>query len=433
MSTLAFLILACLILVVLLAPRRWAILGVIAGVLYLTQEARLVLFGINVFAIRFLEIALLTRVYLRGEFTFRDLNGMDKALLMLYGYTTLVFVIREKNPAVSDIAMAMDPLLCYFGFRGLFAELDDLRWFLRSLVFLLLPFVALVALEMVTFRNQFSLVGQTSEQIVREGRVRCIGSFRQPITMGTFGVSFLPLYVGLALDKERRRQALAGIGLCASIVFLSNSGGPLNATAFGLVAWLCWGMRERMYVVRRLTVGLVIVLGLVMKAPIWYLPAKLSDLTGGGGWHRSYLLDMAIKNLGKWWLAGMAIIETKDWMPYTLAVSGGADITNQYLAFGLTAGLGAVALFITLLVRSFKVVGQSLRVAHARFPTTPEDEYLIWGLGATLLAHVSNFFGVCYFDQVYVVWFMLLAIISGLTKIFPPPAEDGGYPALADG
>jgi hypothetical protein len=424
MNALVSTILVFLILVVLLAPRRFALLGMMAGVLYLTQGATTNLFGVNFYAVRFLEVAGFARVMVRREFSFGDLNRIDHAFSILYSYTTIVYLMRSNEPVAFQLALFIDAFLCYFIFRGLIVEIDDIRWFLRALVILLVPYVGLVAMEMVTHQNQFGLVGQTAEMMFRNERPRCIGSFRHSITMGTLGVSFLPLYIGLAFTKAGRVCALVGIGLCVSIVLLSNSGGPVSASTFGLVGWLCWFMRKKMFLVRRVSLGLVILLGLLMKAPIWYLPARISDFTGGSGWHRSYLLDVAINNINKWWLAGMPIIETKDWIPYSLAATGGADITNQYLSFGLSAGLGAVALFIGLLILSFQGVGKALTVVRSSFPETTEDEYMLWGLGATLLAHVTNWFGVCYFDQIYVVWFMQLAFISRLSQIYTVPMEE---------
>lgn len=409
-------ILIFLILVVLFAPRRWALLGMMAGVLYLTQGEKIDLLGVNFFAIRFLEVAGFARVMSRREFAFYDLNRIDRVFLILYSYTTIVFLMRSNEPVASSLALFVDSFLCYFTFRGLIAEIHDFRWFLYALVILLIPYVSLVVIEMVTHQNHFGLVGQTTEMMFRNDRPRCIGSFRQPITMGTLGVSFLPLYIGLVFTKTKRVCALVGIGLCVSIVLLSNSGGPINSAVFGIVGWLCWFMRRNMHLVRRVSLGLVILIGLVMKAPIWYLPAKLSDFTGGGGWHRSYLLEMAIKNFNLWWLAGMPIIQTKEWMPYILESSGGADITNQYLSFGLAAGLGAIGLFVLLLFRSFQGIGKALNVVRSSFSETSKDEYTLWGLGAMLFTHTVNWFGVCYFDQIYVVWFMQLAAIASISQ-----------------
>ena len=159
----------------------------------------------------------------------------------------------------------------------------------------------------------------------------------------------------------------------------------------------------------------IIVLGIVMKAPIWYLPAKVSSLSGGDGWHRSYLLEMAYKNLGKWWFAGMGIEQTRDWFPYNLEATGGADMTNTYLGFGITAGLLAMGLFITLLVVVFKTLGKALALVGESGRTNKETAFLLWGFGVMIAGHATNWLGIIYFDQTYVLWFMQLAIISSVT------------------
>jgi hypothetical protein len=153
-----------------------------------------------------------------------------------------------------------------------------------------------------------------------------------------------------------------------------------------------------------------------MKAPVWYLPAKISSLTGGDGWHRSYLMDTAFGDFSNWWLAGMDIEQTKEWFPYTV-VTGGADITNQYLAFGLDAGLLAMVLFILLIVAGFNAIGRALMSLHTVTLVSSETEYLLWGLGCTLAVHISTWFGITYtFDQTYVIWFMQLAAISSISQ-----------------
>jgi hypothetical protein len=149
-----------------------------------------------------------------------------------------------------------------------------------------------------------------------------------------------------------------------------------------------------------------------MKAPIWALPAKISNLTGGGGWHRYYLIEMAIQSMGDWWLAGMAVEKTKDWFPYIIQ-TGGADITNEFISFGLSAGISAVIVLVALLVKSFKTVGNQL-AAFRNSSTDRSDEFLIWGIGVTLLVHISNWFGVSYFDQIKFVWYLHISIVAML-------------------
>jgi hypothetical protein len=176
-------------------------------------------------------------------------------------------------------------------------------------------------------------------------------------------------------------------------------------------------MRTKMRIIRRGMLGSLILFALVMKAPVWYLPAKFGFLTGGDAWHRSYLMDVAVRNIGKWWVWGMPVAQTADWFPFTLASSDQADITNQFLGFGLAGGLLAIIFFILLLVKCFKSLGKAMRIARAGFSKPAETELLLWGLGVMLAVHIVNWFGISYFDQTYVIWFMQLAAIVSISQI----------------
>ena len=388
-----------------------------AGVLYLTEQQAIVVLGLNVTPMRLLEVIGIARVTVRREFSISNVNMIDRGVLMFYGYTTLVFLMRSSVGQAETVGSMVDATFCYFTFRGLIRNVDELKWFLRVFVIVLAPYVALLSIEMLTRENPFGLLGaRTWNFELRSGRIRCMGSFRHPALLGTLGACLLPLYIGLVLTKHNRIRAFGGIGLCLGIVFLSNSGGPLSGAAMGVVGWLFWIARTKMFIVRRILAGTFVLLALVMKAPIWYLPARVSLLSGGGGWHRSYLLDMAFQHLGLWWFAGMGIDETRDWFVYALEATGAADITNNYLAFGFKAGLLAIALFIVLLIRAFRALGQGLAVVRHTVPRPMETEYLLWGLGCALLVHIVTWFGITYFDQIYVVWLMQLAAISCISQ-----------------
>ena len=409
-------ILLLLVLVVFGTPRQWATMGMVAGVLFLTQVQAINVAGFNMFAIRFLELAAFIRVMSRGEFSFRRLNKIDLAFLLLYGFSTLVFCLRSSDYQANTIGGAMDAFLCYFSFRGLICDMEDFRWFLRFFPLLLAPYALMVLSEMLTHHNAFTFVGGGGINWMREGRFRCVGSFRNPDLLGALGASFLPLYLGMACIKPERKLASLGIALCLFIVVASNSGGPLCATSVGLIGWGFWYLRTKMRKVRWGMVIMIATLAMVMKAPIWYLLARVSDVTGGDGWHRAYLIDVSFKHLGLWWLAGMNMLETAEWFPDGALVStGAADITNQFLSFGLEAGLGAMALLILVLVRGYSGLGKALAAVRSDSQPTAGTEFLLWGLGAMLTVHIANWFGITYFDQFYVIWFMQLAAISSLS------------------
>ncbi len=60
-------------------------------------------------------------------------------------------------------------------------------------------------------------------------------------------------------------------------------------------------------------VVILLALHAVMKAPVWFLISRLSELTGGSGWYRSALIDAFIRHFDEWWLIGTGY--TAHWMP----------------------------------------------------------------------------------------------------------------------
>jgi len=387
-----------------------------AGVFFLTQGHSLSVLGLKLYPVRFLEATAFGRVVLRRELVWSRLNRIDWSLLLLYNYAALIWILRSSENAPQQFASAVDPALCYLALRALIGSLDDVQWFLSAFVALLVPFTALVLVERLTGHSAFTLVGHESELLFRNGRARCEGSFRHAILLGSVAASFLSLYVGLWRTGTRRAVALIGGAACTTLVILANSGGPVTSTAAVLIGWSLWSLRSRMVLVRRAALGLLLLLLLFMKAPIWYLPYKISGVIGGGGFHRGALMDQAWHNLDKWWLAGMEITQTASWMPYVHDLFGGVDVTNQYLAFGIRAGLPAVALMATVFWLAFGALGRAMVAVRASGEELRTGEFLLWGLGIALIAHAVSWWSVAYFDQSSVVWLMQLAAVSGAVQ-----------------
>ena len=375
---------------------------------------------------RILELAGLVRVLSRREFVFKKLSKIDKALILVYAYIPVVYLLRSGEGASYIIGIAVDAILCYFTFRGLIVGMEQFQLFLWDLVIFLGSFAVLVVLERKTSHNFFQFLGAVpGGTMVREGQARAFGSFRNPSLLGTVGATFLPLYIGLIFTRPQRTRAWLGIIFCVAIVWASNSGGPMTTAGFAVLGWFFWRLRTRMQLVRRGIVVALILLALVMKAPVWYLLARISDVTGGDGWHRSYLIDVTVQHLGQWWLAGIPIEDTSSWFQDSLVETGAADITNQFISFGLTAGIGALGLFIFLLVQGFKSIGKALDIVRQNSTYSEGTEFFLWGLGVMLVAHIANWLGITYFDQTYVLWFMQLAAITNLSRsIIENPSQD---------
>jgi hypothetical protein len=424
MNVLGVSILSALVVLVLLGPRRWALLGMVAGILYLTQGQFVAVGGFTLYPVRVLEVVALVRVIARREFPTDGLGRLGRALILLYVFSVGVFVLRSTEDVVYQIGAGVDAICLYAVFRSLVRNIEEFRWLLRVVALMLVPYACLVWMESLTFQNSFASVGgveliRAGNLWIREGRLRAVGSFGHPSLLGTVGGAFLSLYIGLWFARPAERMyAFLGATACLGIVGASNSGGPMICVVAAVVGWLLWPLRGAMHLVRRGLVAMLIVLPLVMNAPIWYVLARISDITGGDGHHRAVLLDVGFQHLDRWWFAGMPARETGRWLPYANTNTGAVDMTNNFLSFGVNAGLGALFLLVALLTVAYSQLGRAMSTLRARAPPNVERsaEPLYWGLGVMLSVHAFNWFGITYWDQTSAIWFLHLAAIGSLTE-----------------
>src|SRR5262249_4795506 len=384
----------------------------------------------NMYPVRFLEAFAFARVLLRRELIWSHLNRLDWTLLLLYNYSALVAIARSHAGAF-QVAAATDPTLCYLAIRGLIGSLEDVRHLLLGVVALLVPFTGLVLVERLTGSSAFTLVGAAPELLFRNGIARCQGSFRHAILLGSVAASFLALYVALWFGGVRRVVSALGASLCLLLIVLSNSGGPVTSTAAVFIGWAAWPVRTRLRTVRWTALALLLLVVVAMKAPIWYLPYKISSIVGGGGYHRGLLMERAWQDLGRWWLVGIDSKDTSGWLPYVLEAVGGVDLTNQFLVFALNGGLAALALCIGVLVAAFKGLGGALKLVRDAPAQDRAQAFLIWGLGVTIFVHAVSWLGVSYFDQSWVIWLTHAAAVSVAIQTVALGAQQHAAPAGA--
>jgi hypothetical protein len=218
--------------------------------------------------------------------------------------------------------------------------------------------------------------------------------------------------LGLWFQETRQKwRAHFGMLSCTFMTFVAASSGALLTILSAGIGFCLWPLREQMRWFRRGILLAIVVLSLVMNAPVWYLIAKVSDVMGGTGWHRSYLIDQAVQHFTQWCWIGSSY--TANWAPagQVLAVDpDNMDITNHYIAQGLHGGIIALGLFIALIVTGFKIIGRALQTDGDLIL----DRRLIWAFGVGLACHCTAFLSISYFDQIQVFWLWLLAAIASL-------------------
>ena len=398
--------------IIFMLPRRGAVLGVMLTVCYVTQRQQVDVLGFHFTLIRIALMVGLIRVLVRGEIRQLQLNAIDKAILAYATALVVIYTLRlgTTEAFVFVLGCAYDILLSYFVFRCLITSAADVTGVLSGLAFLIVPLALLMCWEATGAKNVFSVFGGVAEFAeVRDGHVRCSGPFRSPITAGSLGASFAVLYLGLWWRDRGRRPLLIGLAASLAILIMSHSSGPILAFGGGLIALAFWRLRGQMRRVRWGIALTLVGLHLVMKAPVWFLIAKVSDIVGGGGYHRAALIDQFINHFWSWGFLGTS--DTGGWMATTL-LDGMADLTNAFVAAGVSAGLVGFLLFVSIFVKSFQLLGRARQTAVAAADSAAE--WLTWVLGAALFAHALNIISVTYFDQMYAAYYMFLALVAAV-------------------
>lgn len=409
MSPLALIFLFVSVVALLLLPRRQAPLPFLAGACYMTLEQG---FEVGPFTFPILRTLILIgaiRVIVRGERLNGSLNRLDWMMVAwaVWAAASSAFHNQPVSALVYRLGLVYNACGIYFLLRIFCSSLDDVVLLGRTTA-LVLSVVALAMLnERLTQHNVFSIFGVPDIPFIREGQLRALGPFAHPILAGTVGGVCLPLMIGLW--SFHRATALVGIVACLTMVITSASSGPIMSTACAVCGLLMWRFRYHMRTFRWGAVAGLTVLSVVMKAPIYYLIARIDIVGGSTGWYRSRLIESSIEHLREWWFAGTDF--TGNWMAQAMVNDPTqVDITNHYLKMGVWGGMPLLLLFVGSLAMAFSFVGIGIRAAHV----SERERFILWTFGCGLVSHAATFLSVSYFDQSFVFLYLNLAIMGSI-------------------
>ncbi len=360
--------------------------------------------GLNLYSLRILIVLGLLALLFTSRMGI-EVTKLDAIVIFWAIAKVMVFVILwQVMPAfVNMMGFLMTTLGIYLLFRATIASIEDIDEMVKVLAIACLIIASFMVVEQISGRNLFSYLGGLSEFTpVREGKLRAQGPFQHPICAGMFGATILPLFITQLLRGQKGKY-LWIIGIVAALitVITSFSSGPLIACMAGIAGLAFWKLRRRMRLLRWSALLMVIALHLVMKAPVWALIGRVGIVGGSTGWHRVALIDKFVKYFGEWWLLG-----TKDTYHWGFEME---DRINQFVSEGVQSGLIGLLLFILIIVFCYKIIGKSLWATGDR-----SEQLMIWGFGSSLFSHLVGFFGISYWDQQLVVWYLLLAMIAML-------------------
>lgn len=399
--------------------RRYLPLPLIVAGMWLTLGQALVVFDLNLQALRIAVLSMMIRMLVRGEFSRIRLEAIDRLFLSWQGLRIVSFTLLmlSVGALLNRIAYALDAVSLYFCFRYAIRDLSDVARAAKIVAWAMVPVATLMFVERMTGYNYFSILGGIPAwSAMRDGIIRCQGPFTHPILAGTVGALWLPVFWGLWVFGGNRVSALAGSVAGVVMVAMSGSSGPILTTLFGVFSLCLWQIRHRMRLVRIGIVVSLFVVQLFMNSPIWYLLARINILSASTGWHRSFLIDMSVKHFWQWFLVGVKDADIGAWGVWA------ADITNHYLFEGLRGGLATMCVFMLIIVRLYSTIGRSV---SSEWVLPRGHRLFVWSLGALLVAHTATFFSVAYYDsQVLLHWHLTVAMIGGAGRAVAAMREE---------
>lgn len=426
----ALLVIPCLILLVaqFCVPRRFVFAPLIIATFLLPDGP----IALGFTTCRFLVAAALCRAIAKGEFSWTKSNALD-LLFVCWSFAAILSGFfhhpQGENPFTVRMSYVYEVFGTYLVGRAFLRTPDDILAAGRCLAAVLIPLALLMTFESLTGHNLYSVFGYAAQEFSRAGRVRAAGpfggSFLAGSAAGTAAALVLPLYWTRA-----RGLAIAGIISCLVIVRSSASSGPVVSLLASFLGLGLWRYRTSIGKIRTTVICVLIALHLIMKAPVWYLIARIDFIGGSSSWGRAELITQALDHLDEWWFSGTDY--TRHWMPYGIEWNAAhTDITNHYIKMGVIGGLPLMLLFILLFFKAFQLLGR--KMAALRTGENGEsEEFVLWCVGSFLFAHAVTFMSVSYFDQSYVPLFLLMGAIPRLSayQIVNPSIAEPAEPAM---
>jgi hypothetical protein len=422
--TLGVTVIAAILLLAL--PRKHAPVPILVVAFLIPFGQQVLIGGAHFFAIRIVIMAGLFRLLAVRLSSSKRLfpsgfNGIDKAFCLSLVVGGAAFLIRQGATAaiVYQAGLWLDAFGMYFIFRHLLQNAEDIVRLIKTFVFIVAVLGVCMSYEYLTGIDLFSYLAQ--HQIVpwvRDGRVRAQGPFGVSITAGIFGATLLPLFFLLWKDGSAKLLACIGLASATVVAITSMASTPITGYLAGILALGLWPLRKQMRWVRWGIVFVVLGLAVVMKAPVWFLLARI-NVANGNAYDRAILIDATVRHFSDWWLVGTN--DNANWG------FDSWDACNQFVAEGLSGGLAALVLFVMVLSRSFRAIGRCRKTVSSY-----REQWLFWTLGAALFSHVIVFLGCDYFDQTRSLWTIFLAMITTATlsvraapkKVTAPIAQD---------
>lgn len=384
-------------------PRKYVIAPLLV-IVFLVPRGQVILLGGLHWYVRLIVLLVGGARLLREKWKIAGgINSIDKLFVVWLLYRVAAALSTNGTADLAEqLYFGVQATCGYFLFRHLIRNVDDIAQTARTFAIIVAILGLCMLYEHSRNLNIFGYLGGAFlKPEVRNGMTRAQATFGHSILAGCFGATLAPLFFWLWKSGRAKTIGIMGMVGATLMVLGSSSSTPVLAFAAGFLGLSLWPIRRSMRLVRWGIMVALAGLALVMKAPVWYVISHVDIISGSGGYDRAFLIDVFMRHIHDWWLLGTN--QNGNW-GYDMW-----DQSNQFIAEGETGGLVALVCFIAIIAQSYSRLGKMRR------RLTPRNQWLVWSLGAVMLAHIFAYFGVAYWDQTQIWWFSFLAMIPAAT------------------
>ena len=406
-----------IVILTIILKRKYVIVPLILGILLIPYGQNLYLGGFHLYMSRLLILigwirAVLPRRSPSHTFLAGGFNVLDKVFLIwaLCRALAIILLAGQMAAVTNQFGFLWDAVGAYFLFRSLVESEEDVPRIIKALAFVAVIASVGMIYEQMKGQNLFAFLGGVRAiPEVRQGRIRSQAFFGHALLAGAYGATTFSLL--LWLWKRNRSWFVPVIGMvaCCVMAYTAATSTPLLALAGAILALCLWPLRGHMRMVRWGIVVMLVGLHLVMKAPVWFLLARIDVAGGSTGYGRAMLIDNFVRHFGEWYLIGTKSNSNWGWDMW--------DQCNQFVAEGESGGLVVFVCFVAMFCIAYRWIGKARKSVEG----DRNREWQFWILGAALFAQTLCFFGVDYFDQMKFAWYLFLAIISVNTEFVRLP------------
>lgn len=258
-------------------------------------------------------------------------------------------------------------------------------------------------------------VEQAAHVRARWGLFRAAGPFSHYIMFGSCFVMFLPLVWALRHQRgywAKLSYPLSGIVIIGALSSMSS--GPWVAMTAMI---FCLAMEKYKQYVKPMLITLFLscmFIGFASNRPFYHVLYSYLNPVGGVWFQRAKLVDYAIEDFDKWWMAGYGGRDPgwgARWGTHT-------DANNEFILAGIKYGILGVIALCTVLAAAFYGLSKAYKVT-----TNAELKSLYWSLGSVLFCVIIMWQGVSFFGQPVSLFYLMLGVIGssfGFAKYTSP-------------